>query len=120
MSAYIQKSKTDNWATPVHILKEYAHEFGELFDPCPLNSSFDGLDIEWKDVNFVNPPYSCWGKWVKIGKTSIFLIPSRTDTKAWHEFVMKGEVRFIKGRLKFGDGKSPAPFASAIVIFRKK
>lgn len=55
------------------------------------------------------------------GKTSVMLIPSRTDTIAWHEYVMKAdEIRFIKGRLKFNNSKNSAPFPSAIVIFKGK
>lgn len=76
----------------------------------------------------MNPPY---GReiihWVKKayetsiqGTTVVCLLPSRTDTKWWHEYCMKGEVRFIKGRLKFGGSKNSAPFPSAVVIFRKR
>jgi len=74
----------------------------------------------------VNPPYGKdIGKWIhksyqqgKKGKTVVMLIPSRTDTKYWHNYVMKAtEIWFIKGRLKFNDQDSPAPFPSAIVIF---
>ncbi|MFH1318495.1 MAG: DNA N-6-adenine-methyltransferase, partial [Candidatus Omnitrophota bacterium] len=74
----------------------------------------------------VNPPY---GKniinWIKKGyeeskkgKTIVMLIPSRTDTKWWHEYVMKAkEIRFIKGRLKFGGSINSAPFPSCIIVF---
>ena len=52
------------------------------------------------------------------GAIVVCLIPSRTDTKYWHDYCMKAnEIRFIKGRLKFGDSKNSAPFPSAIVIF---
>lgn len=51
------------------------------------------------------------------GGTVVMLVPARTDTRWWHNYIRKGEVRFIKGRLKFNDGDSPAPFPSAIVIF---
>ena len=76
---------------------------------------------------FVNPPYGTEiGKWIKKGyeqylkgKTVVFLIPSRTDTRWWHEYVMKAkEIRFIKGRLKFDDQENSAPFPSAIVVFK--
>lgn len=47
------------------------------------------------------------------------LIPSRTDTKWFHEYIYgKAEIRFVRGRLKFGDGLGTAPFASMVVIFR--
>ena len=75
---------------------------------------------------FVNPPYSQIETWIKKGyeesqqdKLVVFLIPSRTDTRWWHEYVMKAaEIRFIKGRLKFEGGKHNAPFPSCVVIFR--
>ena len=77
-------------------------------------------------VNFVNPPYSDIKNWCrkayyewKKGKTVVMLIPSRTDTGYWHDYIMKAsEIRFIRGRLKFGDSKNSAPFPSAIIIFR--
>ena len=68
--------------------------------------------------SFVNPPYSAIKDWIakdyqewQKGKTVVFLIPSRTDTRWWHDYVMQAtEIRFIKGRLKFGDAKNSAPF----------
>ena len=76
-------------------------------------------------ATFCNPPYSEISVWVqkavneaKKGKTVVLLIPSRTDTKWWHEYIMKAqEIRFIKGRLKFGGSKNSAPFPSAVVVF---
>lgn len=77
--------------------------------------------------NYVNPPYGREiGAWLakgcneyQKGKTVVFLIPSRTDTKWWHEYVMwSDEIRFIKGRLHFDGHKNAAPFPSAIVIFK--
>ena len=115
-----------NWRTPSQLLKELNKEFNFNFDPCPANPSFNGLGVDWKERNFVNPPYGREiGKWLKKGlgesrkgKLVVFLIPSRTDTKWWHDFVMKAkEIRFIKGRLKFDDYKNSAPFPSCIVVF---
>ena len=54
------------------------------------------------------------------GATVVCLVPARTDTKWWHEYAIKGEVEFIRGRLKFGGSKNSAPFPSAVVIFRSK
>jgi len=75
----------------------------------------------------MNPPYGREiGKWVKkayeasVEALVVCLLPARTDTAWWHDFVMKGEIRFLRGRLKFGGCKNSAPFPSAIVIFRKK
>lgn len=118
----------DIWSTPKDVYKTLDAEFGFDFDPCPLNPTFDGLQIEWGGVNFVNPPYSELAEWLKKsfqeykkGKTVVLLIPSRTDTKAWHEYVMKSDgIRFIRGRLKFGNSTQPAPFPSCIVIFKGK
>ena len=86
-----------------------------------------GLRASGGGRNFVNPPYGREiPKWVykgyeewKKGKLVVFLIPSRTDTKWWHDYIMKAtEIRFIKGRLKFDDQKNSAPFPSAIVVFK--
>jgi hypothetical protein len=122
----ILSSLKDEWNTPISIYKQLDDEFHFEFDPCPENPQFNGLEIEWKRSNFVNPPYSQLAKWLEKGykewkknKTVVFLIPSRTDTKAWHEYCMKAdEIRFIKGRLKFGGSKNSAPFPSAVVIFK--
>jgi site-specific DNA-methyltransferase (adenine-specific) len=92
----------------------------------PAWGGIDGLAIEWGTRNFVNPPYSQLKAWCKKayeewrkGKLVVMLIPSRTDTIAWHSYIMKAdEIRFIKGRLKFGGSKNSAPFPSAIVIFK--
>lgn len=123
-------SVTDNWKTPQDLYDDLDKEFGFNFDPCPLNENpdFDGLLIEWGSKTFCNPPYSKLRDWCKKayqesvkGKTIVMLIPSRTDTRAWHDYVMKAqEIRFIKGRLRFGDAKNSAPFPSCVVIFNPK
>jgi len=76
----------------------------------------------------MNPPYgrNITGKWVEKayksakenGATVVCLLPARTDTKYWHDYCMKGEIYYIKGRLKFGGSKDAAPFPSALVVFR--
>ena len=73
---------------------------------------------------FCNPPYGRKvGEWVKKAYLSntlvVLLLPSRTDTKWFHDYCLNGEIRFIKGRLKFGGSNNSAPFPSIIVIFRK-
>lgn len=116
-----------NWKTPKAVYQTLDSEFHFDFDPCPIRPHFNGLEIEWGGRNFCNPPYGREiPKWVKKGyeewqkgKTVVFLIPSRTDTKWWHDYIMKAtEIRFIKGRLKFDDQKNSAPFPSAVVIFK--
>lgn len=118
-----------DWKTPKAVYQILDAEFDFTFDPCPLNPKQDGLEIEWGQTNFVNPPYGREiPKWVKKGfeewkkgKTVVFLVPSRTDTRWWHNYCMKAtEIRYIKGRLKFDDQKNPAPFPSAIIIFKNK
>jgi len=131
-------SKTDLWETPQHLFNELNTEFNFEIDVCALPENAkckkyftpeeDGLQQEWKGTCWMNPPYGRQiSKWVKKayesslkGATVVCLLPARTDTKWWHEYCMKGEIRFIRGRLKFGDAKNSAPFPSAIVIFTGK
>lgn len=116
-----------DWKTPKAVYQVLDSEFNFDHDPCPPLYKIDGLTSEWGKSNFVNPPYGKeLPKWIKKGfeewqkgKTVVFLIPSRTDTRWWHEYCMKAaEIRFIKGRLKFDDNKNSAPFPSAIVVFK--
>jgi hypothetical protein len=119
-------SATDNWKTPSDVYEKLNEEFDFNDDPCPIGGN-GGLQREWGTSTFVNPPYSQITNWVKYGyeqsqksKTIVMLIPSRTDTKWWHNYVMKArEIRFIKGRLRFGGAKNSAPFPSCIVVFGK-
>ena len=123
-------SATDHWSTPKEVYDALDKEFHFDFDPCPLYAkvrAFSEFKNNWGKVNFVNPPYShikiwteeCYDQWKLLGKTVVMLIPSRTDTRWWHDYVMKAtEIRFIKGRLKFGGSKNSAPFPSCIVIFK--
>ena len=81
------------------------------------------------EIVFMNPPYGrVIGKWIEKaykeslkGAVVVCLIPSRTDTRYWHDYIFpySSDIKFIKGRLKFGSGKSPAPFPSAIIEFKK-
>lgn len=124
-------SVNPNWRTPTFLYEELDKEFQFNYDPCPIPSEreingIDGLFSEWGKRNFVNPPYSHnLIQWIKKGydeslkgKLVVFLIPARTDTKWFHEYCSKGEIRFIRGRLKFQGAKYNAPFPSMIVIFR--
>ena len=118
-------SASDHWSTPKETYEALDKEFHFNDDPCPLGG-VSGLQRKWGSRTFVNPPYSEIKEWVKygyeefmLGKTVVMLIPSRTDTRWWHDYVMKAqEIRFIKGRLKFGGSKNSAPFPSAIVVFK--
>jgi site-specific DNA-methyltransferase (adenine-specific) len=119
-------SERQNWKTPKRFYEALDQEFFFDFDPCPPNPNFDGLAVEWGQRNFVNPPYNQIKLWVarafeqaQKGKLVVMLIPSRTDTRWWHEYVMKAdEIRFIQGRLSFDDCGRPAPFPSCVVVFR--
>lgn len=84
----------------------------------------DGLKQSWDGkVCFCNPPYGREiGKWIEKAATSfattVMLLPARTDTRWFHEWVLpQAEIHFLKGRLKFGGAKNGAPFPSMIVIF---
>ncbi len=122
-------SSSEHWSTPTDLYQELDKEFHFTDDPCPLLPTTDGLLRDWGEVSFCNPPYGRRiTSWIQKGyieylrrKTVVFLIPSRTDTQWWHDYVMKAtEIRFLRGRLKFGDAKNSAPFPSAVVVFRGK
>jgi len=122
-----------NEKTPDGFYKQLDSEFKFDFDPCPLNTNHekDGLSISWGKSVYINPPYGKAIKgWlhkalyeIKQGNTkqAVFLLPSYTDVKWFHEIVLPYavEIRFIKGRLKFGEHNNSAPFANMIVIFKK-
>lgn len=131
-------SKTNEWATPLALFQELDKEFGFTLDPCatPQNAKCkkfytledDGLKQNWGGHRvFCNPPYGREiGRWVEKcyreaqrGALVVALIPARTDTRYFHEFVWKKakEIRFLRGRLHFNESKQAAPFPSMIVIF---
>ena len=122
-------SLSGEWMTPIELYKELDKEFHFTLDPCPINATTtNGLDITWTGNVYVNPPYGRHiTDWIAKGYFSslltanvvVMLLPSRTGTIWWHEYVMEGEIRFIKGRLKFGNATNSAPFDSVIVIFSK-
>ena len=124
MNRVLFKSMTDEWRTPKSIYDALNIEFNFIFDPCPMGGVWDGLHRPWSFPAFCNPPYSHIKEWVQRAYlesthgTVVLLIPSRTDTRWWHDYVMKAsEIRFIKGRLKFGNAKNNAPFPSCVVVF---
>ena len=143
MNEAVQKtlfsSASGEWATPQDFFEKLNWRFGPFdLDPCatPYNTKCEnfyteaenGLTKDWGGhIVFVNPPYGRGiDEWIakayaesqKEHTRVIMLIPARTDTRYWHDFVMKAkEIHFIKGRLKFGDAKNAAPFPSAVVVF---
>jgi phage N-6-adenine-methyltransferase len=130
--------KSDEWATPQELFDDLNEEFDFLIDVaatkenakcsrfCPIEKS--GLETPWMDRNWCNPPYSQLAKWIakaadeqKKGRLTVMLIPARTDTAAFHDFIWKKpqvEVRFIRRRITFVGAVGEAPFASMVVIFR--
>lgn len=114
-----------DWATPKGIYDALDKEFHFDNDPNPLGTiELVGL-VPWGTRNFCNPPYGRGlYKWVELGyrnPLTVMLLPARTDTRWFHDIVLPyaTEVRFIKGRLKFGDATNYAPFPSMVVIFKE-
>jgi phage N-6-adenine-methyltransferase len=132
-------SKTDLWSTPEDFYKKLDAIYNFNLDPCSTHENHkcenyftkedDGLQQDWSGhIVFMNPSYGREIKqWMKKayeeslkGATIVCLVPSRTDTAWWHDYAMKGNIEFLRGRLKFGDSKNSAPFPSALVVFRHK
>lgn len=130
-------SKTDLWETPIDFFREWDEKFHFDLDVCAtaenakcaafFSPEQDGLKQNWGGyICWMNPPYGRKiGGWVrkayeesKQGATVVCLLPARTDTKWWHDYCMRGEITFIRGRLKFGGSANSAPFPSAVVVFR--
>ena len=134
-NAGMRSSSTPEWETPQAFFDALNAEFLFEIDVCATaaNAKYpryytetdDGLTQPWRGVCWMNPPY---GRVIKAwmakavassqdGATVVCLVPARTDTAWWHDYAMGGEIRFIRGRLKFG-GRGSAPLPSAVVIFR--
>ncbi len=130
-------SNTDMWETPQALFDELDKEFHFTIDVCavPENAKCEryftpaqnGLKQDWNTGGgtiYMNPPYGREiGLWVRKAAesnvTAVCLLPARTDTAWFHDYIYgKAEIRFIRGRLKFGNSKNSAPFPSMIVIFR--
>ena len=135
-------SQTDQWATPQDFFNKLNEEFHFTLDPCAdefnhkcdryYTKEQDGLLQSWEDETvFCNPPYGreigklvqkCFLEVEDGGcKCVVMLIPARTDTQWFHKYIYNNaaEIRFIKGRLKFGDSDNSAPFPSMVVVFKK-
>jgi site-specific DNA-methyltransferase (adenine-specific) len=132
-------SKTEEWYTPLEFFKELDAEFHFNLDPCATDLNHkceryftrktDGLSQKWGGNRvFCNPPYGrVIGEWVKKAYEEskepdtliVMLLPARTDTRWFHDYIYnKAEIRFIKGRLKFGGCENSAPFPSMIVVYK--
>lgn len=131
-------SKTNEWATPIALFRELDAEFNFNLDPCSTDDNAkcekhytidtDGLTQNWGGQRvFCNPPYGrelpkwvrkCYEESRKPDTLVVMLIPARTDTSYFHDYIYhKAELRFIRGRLKFGNADQGAPFPSMVVIF---
>ena len=133
-------SKTDEWATPQWLFDALDREFGFTLDSCSTHQNAkcarhftraeDGLTQSWaNEVVWMNPPYGQGiGAWIAKAfdaaqheqATVVCLVPARTDTRWWHRYVMKHEIRLLRGRLRFGEATASAPFPSAIVVMRPR
>lgn len=131
-------SASAEWSTPQALFDELDRIFGGFtLDPCAtaenakcprfFSREDDGLNQAWSGKVFMNPPYGREiGQWVKKawaeslkGALVVCLLPARVDTRWWHDYAIKGQVHFLRGRLKFGGCPNSAPFPSALVIFGK-
>lgn len=130
-------SASAEWSTPQNLFDELRKEFNFSIDVCATKNNAkcnryfsaedDGLKQVWSGSCWMNPPYGREiGKWVRraaesagAGTIVVALLPARTDTRWFHGYILdKAEIRFIKGRLKFGASKNAAPFPSMIVVWR--
>lgn len=131
-------SATDLWATPQDLFDQLDAEFGFTLDVCATSQNakcaafydaeLDGLSQPWSGICWMNPPYGdVIPQWIakahdaaNAGATVVCLVPARVDTGWWWDHCRFAEIRFLRGRLKFGGGDSSAPFPSAVVIFGRE
>ena len=138
-TAVMFSSETDLWSTPQDFFDELDKEFNFTLDPCATSENAkcdkyytvveNGLNQDWQGHTvFCNPPYGkvikdwvkkCYEESLKPNTTVVMLIPARTDTSYFHDYIYRKarEIRFIRGRLKFGNAKNSAPFPSMVVVF---
>lgn len=133
-------SNKEDWETPQDLFDKLNDEFHFTIDVCASSENAkcekyftkeqNGLSQKWEGTIWCNPPYGKHiGLWTRkalfnsqlVGSTVVMLLPARTDTGWFHAYVYgKAEIRFLKGRLKFGNSKNSAPFPSMLVIYRGK
>ncbi len=134
---YHKQGTTPEWETPPELFARLNGIYGFTLDVCSTDENAkcarhftqadDGLAQTWApEVCWMNPPYGrVIGQWMKKayeesqnGATVVCLVPARTDAGWWHDYAMKGDIEFIRGRLRFSGASINAPFPSAIVVFR--
>ena len=128
-------SSKKDWETPDSLFLPLSQEFAFTLDVCAeahntkcdryYSPDDDGLQQTWEGICWMNPPFGAKATWIKKayneaqkGATVVCLVPARTNTNWWHDYCMKGEVRFIRGRPKFKGAKHGLPQPLAVVIFR--
>jgi len=131
-------SRSCEWSTDPEVFAELSQRYGPFdLDPCATHENHkcprfftkeqDGLAQPWTGRVFMNPPYGrAMGDWMRkaweasrtTAELVVCLVPARVDTAWWHEYAIRGEIEFIRGRLRFGNLENTAPFPSAIVVFR--
>jgi len=129
-------SKRQDWETPDEVFVPLNAEFSFTLDVCATSENtkcphyfteeMNGLKQRWEGVCWMNPPFGSQGQWVRKayeesqrnGTIVVCLLPARTNTNWWHDYVMRGEVRFIRGRPKFKGAKHGLPQPLAVVVFR--
>ena len=129
LAVHFSSLRTD-WSTPSQLRAALDSEFHFTLDPCELGDEGglfgrrDGLLISWAGQRvFCNPPYGpAIPDWLKHGQeaaVAVFLLPARTDTQWFHEHCLRysREIRFLRGRLRFGGSKNSAPFPSMVVVY---
>lgn len=136
--SHVFLSKRSDWETPDELFDPLNREFKFTLDVCAseknakcdkfFTEKMDGLSRSWDGACWMNPPFGNKAAWVKKayaesqrnGTTVVCLLPSRTNTRWWHDYVMKSEVRFILGRPKFKGCKHGLPQPLAIVVMKRK
>lgn len=136
---YMAEAQRADWCTPDVVLDPVRSFFGGKIglDPCGSKKSHvnarrtylierdeDGLSLPWQACTYVNPPFDSLREWTAKAAAEakrseiVFLMPSRTDTKAWHDHVATAEaVCFWRGRISFLGAEGPCPFPIALVFW---
>lgn len=132
--------KSDEWITPQDFFDELDKKYHFDMDVASTKENAkcrifftkeeDGLDQKWAGNVWCNPPYSKVGKWIQKaseemenGVTTVMLVPSRTDTRWFHDYVYRKpgiDIEFIKGRMRFSGATGNAPFPNMLIVFKGK
>lgn len=148
MSKYNFEQKRNDYMSPPELvnmaLEEKSRAFFDLDVCCSefnipaihyyTDGDCDGLKMPWKNLNWCNPPFDTCAKWIKkafeeqqLGNETVMLIPVRTETKYWHEYILfnpKVKIQWLRKGYSFinPDDKKPMGVfknALALVYFNK-